>query len=72
MCCQVNHRQFIKRVENIVTSIKFHFTCPSVFIDFTFLVEIIFLGVGYYALLCMSRIMLSYHVKAKLEENNFN
>ena len=31
------------------------------FIDFTFLVEIIFLKLGFYALLCVSRIMLSYH-----------
>ena len=64
MCCQIQHHQFIKWVENIVTSIKthvFHFTCPSIFIDFTFLVETIYLKLGFYGLLCMSRIMLPYH-----------
>ena len=64
MCCQVQYHQFIKLVENIVTPIKthvLHFTCPSIFIEFTFLVEIIFLKLGFYALLCMSRIMLPYH-----------
>ena len=64
MCCQVQHHLFIKLVENIVTSIEkhvFHITCPSIFINFTFSVEIIFLKLGFYALLCMSRIMLPYH-----------
>ena len=65
MSCQVQHHQYIKSIENIlVSSIKrrdFHCTCPSIFIDFTFLFEIIFLKIGFYALLCMSRIMLPYH-----------
>ena len=64
MWCQVQYNQFIKWVENIVTPIKtnvFHFTCPSIFIEFTFLVENIFIKLGFYALLCMSRIMLPYH-----------
>ena len=53
--------------QECVTSIKkqvFHFTCPSIlsiFIDFTFLVEIIFIKLCFYALLCMSRIMLPNH-----------
>ena len=50
--------------EYIVTPIKthvFHFTCPSIFIEYTFLVEITFLKLGFYGLLCMSRIMLPYH-----------
>ena len=38
----------------------FHFTCPSIMIDFTILAGIIFLKRGFYALLCMSRIMLPY------------
>ena len=32
-----------------------------IFIEFTFLTEIIFLKLGFYGLLCMSRIMLPYH-----------
>ena len=46
MCCQVQHHEFIKWAENLVTSIKrhiFYFTCLSIFIDFIFLVEIIVL-----------------------------
>ena len=34
---------------------------PSIFIEFTFLVEIIFLKLGFYALFYMSRIILHYH-----------
>ena len=45
-CFQVQHHQFIKRVENIVISFKtdvfFIFTCHLYFYYFTFLVEIIF------------------------------
>ena len=41
---------------------------PSIFIDFTLLVEIIFLKLGFFALLCMSRIMLPYH-EIKIREN---
>ena len=63
MRCQVQYHQFNKWVKNIVTPIKmhvFHFTCPSIYIyiEFTFLVEIIFLKLGFYPL---SRIMLPYH-----------
>ena len=64
MCCQVQYHQFNKWVKNIVTPIKthfFHLICPSIFVEFTFLVEIIFLNLGFYALLYMSRIMLPYH-----------
>ena len=50
VCCQVQYHQFNKWVKNIVTPIKthvFHFTHPSIFIEFTFLVEIIFLKLGF-------------------------
>ena len=48
----------------IVTSIKTHvsnFTCSTMFIYFTFLAEMVFLKLGFWALLCLSQIMLPYH-----------
>ena len=50
MCCQVQYHQINKWVKDIVIQMKAHFTCPSISIEFIFLVEIIFLKLGFYGL----------------------